>query len=88
MVWMMIILAIPATYYLCKWWVKGVFWVFGNPLKRQRNLYINAHRVKIDNDRQYDEYLKWLNKKGEGVPIPKVMTKEDAEAEKQIKRLI
>lgn len=52
------------------------------------NHYIALHKAKLENDRQYEEYLNWAAANGEGVPVPKIVTKEDQEADKKIKRLI
>lgn len=51
------------------------------------NPYVKAHLIKLHNDKMYDEYQDWMAKHGSGVPIPKVTTPEDVEAEKKIKRL-
>lgn len=56
--------------------------------KLESNPYIQQHQAKIKNDELYDEYMDWASKHGEGVPVPKLVTKEDAEADKKIKRLI
>lgn len=53
----------------------------------ESNPYVQQHKAKLKNDELYDEYMGWAAKHGEGVPVPKLVTKEDAEAEKKIKRL-
>lgn len=35
----------------------------------------------------YEEYEDWMKSNGHGVPIPKIQSPEDIEAEKKIKRL-
>jgi hypothetical protein len=67
-------------------WVKFVYFIF--PTKRKStNAYINAHKLKMKNDKDYEEYLKWLEKNGEGVPFNKVTTPEEKKAENKIKNL-
>lgn len=52
------------------------------------NPYIKTQLLINQNNKNYDEYLKWMGKNGGGVPIEKVMTKEEFEAEQKLKRLI
>jgi len=40
------------------------------------------------NDKLYDEYEDWLSENGHGVPVPKLKSPEDIEAEKKINKLI
>lgn len=54
---------------------------------KKKNPYIEFHKLKENNDKNYDAYLEWLQIKGEGVPIEKVQTKEDKKAESKIRRL-
>lgn len=55
---------------------------------KQTNPYIQAHLVKLQNDKNYYDYIDWLAKKGEGVPIPKIKSSEDIRAEKEISKYI
>ena len=63
------------------------FWIFG---KRQRteqfNPYIKAHLRKWKYEKWYQEYLKWLDKKGGDIPLPEIKTPEDVKAEKEIEK--
>lgn len=69
-------------------WVKFVFAVFGYiNKKRNSNPYINAEKLKIKNEKDYQNYLKWMNKKGSGVPLDKVKTQEEKIAEEKINEL-
>ncbi|MDI9256323.1 hypothetical protein [Flavobacterium sedimenticola] len=76
-------------------WCKAVFWFFGKLEKRinkkkiaeQNNPYIQAHKAKMLNDKNYEEYLDWMAKNAHGVPVPKMMTREDWEASQKINRL-
>lgn len=51
------------------------------------NPYIEAHKYKLRNDKMYDDYIDWLDKKGEGVPIPKIKSPEDIQAEMKINKM-
>lgn len=64
-----------------------VFWLFGKPQRREQfNPYIKEHRLKWKAEKQYREYLKWLDSKGGDVPIAEVKHKADVKAEKEIER--
>lgn len=54
---------------------------------KQDNPYINAHRVKMTNDKMYDEYLEWLDKVGGDVPFEKWKFDEELRAESKIDKL-
>ena len=68
-------------------WVKAFNAVF-NPLIRKvnknSNPYITAHKVKFKNDKDYDNYLRWLNKKGGDMPIDKLKSIQELQFEKQL----
>lgn len=70
----------------CYGWVKLVMYLFW-PKKKTANPYIEAHRQKMLNDQNYDDYIKWLDKNGGGIPFSKVETKEEKEADQAIKKL-
>ena len=55
---------------------------------KEKNPYIQYHKFKNQNDQNYDDYLKWLEKEGHGVPIDKIVSREDFEAEKKIKKML
>lgn len=58
--------------------------------KRQtenNNPYIRHQKVKDANDELYEQYLEWMLKNSEGVPVDKVKFKEDEIANKKIKKL-
>lgn len=55
---------------------------------KEKNPYIQYHKFKNQNDQNYDDYLKWLEKEGHGVPINKVVSKEDAIADKKINKML
>lgn len=70
-------------------WVKLVFAVFGYfNKKRNSNLYINTEKLKMKNDKDYKAYLKWMDKKGDGVPMEKLKTREEHIAENKISNLM
>lgn len=66
---------------------KGINYIF-NFRKRNNNPYITYHKIKFQNDKNYSEYLDWLSKNGGDIPVEKVKTKEEIEADKKIKKLI
>lgn len=41
----------------------------------------------MENDKNYDEYIEWLDENGNGVPVDKVKSPEDVKAEKKINQL-
>jgi hypothetical protein len=92
MIWFYLIIAIPIGYYLIKWWIKLVNYVFKgvipekHKVKSSQNPYIKAHQMRKYNDESYDEYLNWLDKNGGDMPIDKVKSKEEQRFEKQWKR--
>lgn len=56
--------------------------------KQNENPYIKYQKFKSKNDENYEEYLKWLEKEGDGVPIEKFTSPEDSKAERQYKKLL
>lgn len=74
---------------LSYFWVKVVNWLFREPKEKSiNNPYIKAQILKDKNDRDYEEYLKWMEKNSSGVPFQKILSREDFEAEKKIKKLL
>ena len=80
----------------CYWWYKLCVSMYRfaykiinrKSIKENSNPYILAQK-KVDlNNKHYEEYLEWMSKNSEGVPIDKVMTKEEFNAEQKIKSLI
>lgn len=61
---------------------------FPEKKKTDNNPYIIYHKTKMQNDKNYEEYLDWLEKHGDGVPVDKVLTPEDKKASKKIKKLL
>lgn len=55
--------------------------------KSNSNPYIAYHKSKMENDKNYDEYIEWLDENGNGVPVDKVKSPEDVKAEKKINQL-
>jgi len=75
-------------YVLIKLWIKAVNWIFGHKPKG-KNPYIDAHRRKFKNDKDYNDYIEWLNyEKRRDIPFEKVKTNRDAEFEKSFKDTI
>lgn len=78
---------------ICYGFVKAVNAIF-NPMinrlekKKKRlnksdNPYIQAHRVKMWNDKIYQEYLEWLDKTGGDMPFEKWKTEEEEAFDKK-----
>lgn len=80
----------------CYFWVKLVFLLCNilnnyfnrNKIKENSNPYIIEQKARMYNDQQYEDYLKWMRKKGEGMIIEKVMTKDEFEANEKIKKYL
>jgi len=69
-------------------WVKLVFAIYNYVVSRRNsNPYINAERIKAKNDKDYEDYLKWMSKHGKSVPISKLKTREEHVAESKINSL-
>ena len=54
----------------------------------QNNPYVDYHKWKLKNDKDYDAYLEWLGNSGEGVPVDKIETPEDKKANSKIDNLM
>ena len=67
--------------------INGKSYWRSNKKENLNNPYIDYHKSKMKNDKDYDEYLKWLDKNGNGVPVEKQLTLEDKKAENKIKKL-
>lgn len=53
------------------------------------NPYIKHQKIKLQNDKFYKDYLKWMQKHDpEGNPVDKVKTRKEIEAEKKFNDLI
>lgn len=50
--------------------------IFGFFLKKP-NPYISYHKKRILNDKNYEEYLKWLDKENGSLPVSKLLTREE-----------
>ena len=65
------------------------FWIFGKPQRREQfNPYIKAHKLKWKNEKQYKDYLNWLDKKGGDVPLSEIKHPKEIEIINQIKKHI
>ncbi|RAV27491.1 hypothetical protein [Sinomicrobium soli] len=75
----LIIAIVAIGFLLAKGWIKFVYWVLPAPRPKAntKNPYINAHLMRTGNDAAYNEYLEWLGKNGEELPIKKLKTKEE-----------
>lgn len=59
------------------------FYAFG----RERNPYIRAHKKKWRTQKDYEDYIDWLNKNGGDLPIKEVKFKEDMEVLNSINKI-
>lgn len=97
MIFILIPLILSVVFLLCWGWVKLVKLVFDKPikwldaktarLKKTDNPYIMQHRVRHYNDKMYDEYLEWMEKHNHGLPVDKILTKEEARFEREMKNV-
>ena len=49
-----------------------------------QNPYIQAHLQRRRNDKDYEQYLQWLDTNGGDLPIDKILTKEEWEFKQQL----
>lgn len=56
--------------------------------KKHINPYIAIHKNKWQNERDYEEYIKWLDKKGGDLPLKEVKMNDDLEVLKQVSKNI
>lgn len=94
--WLILIPIIGSILYVLIWgWVKLVNFFF-NPvikkleakqarLRKTDNPYIVQHRMRMHNDKMYDEYIAWMNKHYPGVPIDKFKFPEEQAFEQEMK---
>jgi hypothetical protein len=67
---------------------KLYYFVFRNKIKENQNPYIAEQKARMWNTRMYEEYEKWMRKKGEGIPIEKIVTQDEYEAIEKIKKYL
>jgi hypothetical protein len=95
----MIVLYVLGALFLiiaCYLWVKFVLALCNilnnyfnrNKIKENANPYIIEQKARMWNDQQYEDYLKWMRTKGEGMTIEKIMTKDEFEANEKIKKYL
>jgi hypothetical protein len=85
---MLLIIGIIVCIVACWLWVKFVFAIFRMIAKKKVNPYIEAQKNIEANNKNYEDYLLWMDKKGSGVPLEKIKTIEEEKAENQYKKLI
>lgn len=64
-----------------------------NPLIRRvekdsNNPYIAYHKLRKQNDKNYERYLAWMDKNNEGLPIEKIKSEEEEEFENKMKEQV
>lgn len=55
---------------------------------KTENPYIKTHKRKWKNELHYQEYLKWLDKRGGDLPLMEVKFKEDVEIMNEVSKHI
>jgi hypothetical protein len=60
----------------------------GYAIFREKNPYIKLHKRKWQNERDYESYLKWLDKSGGDLPLPENKFDGDKEVLKEIDKYI
>jgi hypothetical protein len=96
MIYILMFIGIGFLVLACYLWAKLVFvlcdklycFVFRNKIKESQNPYIAEQKARMWNNKKYEEYEKWMRKKGEGIPIEKVITQDEYEAIKKIKKYL
>lgn len=84
---LLILMGICTAVVLCVLWVKFVYWLIPRKPK-QENPYIQYDQLVRKNDKWYSDYLNHLSKNGGGVPVKKVRTPEEIEADRKIKSIL
>lgn len=57
--------------------------IFGN---KHVNPYIKTHKRKWQNERDYDQYIKWLDKQGGDLPLKEVKMNDDIEVLNEVSK--
>lgn len=63
---------------------KGIAFINRKAIKENSNPYILAQKKIDQNNRDYQNYINWMQKNSSGVPLEKIMTKEEFLAEQKI----
>ena len=75
----MIILIFPLLFVFVGWLIFG---------KKTTNPYIKTHKRKWQNELDYREYIKWLDRQGGDLPLKEVQFKDDVEIIKEVSKHI
>ena len=67
-------------------WIKLVFMIFRKRIKKETNPYIEAQKIINQNDKDYEEYIQWMQKNNGQIPLDKIRTAEEIRADNQLKR--
>lgn len=84
---LLLFLSVVAAQFIAKSLLKSIA-KFEDRQRLKNNPYIQYHKAKMKNDNDYDDYLLWLEKEGEGVPVGKMIAPEDQVAENKLKKLL
>ena len=55
---------------------------------RHVNPYIKTHKLKWQNERDYDEYIKWLDKNKGDLPLKEVRMQDDIEVLNEVSKYL
>ena len=88
---MIVLILFACVAVICYAFIKGIQKLYSH-LKASKedltpNPYIEAHKLRHENDKNYEDYLSWLNEQGGDIPIKKVLTREEWEFEKKLKSI-
>lgn len=74
---------------ICYGLYKGFYNIINNKkIREENNPYIKAQKLIDKNNQDYQNYINWMQKNSNGVPLDKIMTKEEFTADQEIKKLI
>ena len=63
-------------------------YVLSGASKKGKNRYIQKHKARIKNDADYQEYLRWMEKRRHDLPLDKVESMREREFEVELQRLM
>jgi len=95
----MIVLFIIGTLFLllaCYFWMKLIFilidktyrFLFRKRVREKENPYIIEQKARMKNDRNFEEYQKWMRKKGDGFPLEKTVSSAEKQAIEKLKKYL
>lgn len=55
---------------------------------RKKNPYISTHKKKWQNEKDYEQYIKWLDNNGGDLPLPKIKFRGDIDLLNKVNKAI